>query len=325
MPRAGVQKFSIDQHTMTVTSLDFEPVVPYNATTITLGVGQRVEVVVEANGSSRDSFWMRSQMPGGLFCGGNDNTNVIRAAIYYEKADMAVEPESLSAEVDPSCVNSPLTVTEPLFAVEPSKDFIQTDITLALQLNATGSFVWTMNDMTFRADYEHPLLFNEERHFPPESVVFNYSSNTSVIFNITNTTPFQHPLHLHGYHFQILSSGPDTATSVYPATDANPLSPPPPTVWNGDIMGSKSNPIRRDTHIIPALGYAAFQVKLDNPGIWPFHCHTAWHQSAGMNFLIATGLDDIQTTPLKEIMDRTKPAWLAYSQTHTVNQIDAGA
>lgn len=36
---AGLQHFSIDQHVMTVIANDFVPIVPYNTTTVTLGVG----------------------------------------------------------------------------------------------------------------------------------------------------------------------------------------------------------------------------------------------------------------------------------------------
>jgi hypothetical protein len=24
------------------------------------------------------------------------------------------------------------------------------------------------------------------------------------------------------------------------------------------------------------------QIEADNPGVWPFHCHVAWHMSGGL-------------------------------------------
>jgi hypothetical protein len=32
-----------------------------------------------------------------------------------------------------------------------------------------------------------------------------------------------------------------------------------------------------------------FQIDADNPGMWPFHCHIAWHVSGGlyMNILVS--------------------------------------
>lgn len=51
--------------------------------------------------------------------------------------------------------------------------------------------------------------------------------------------------------------------------------------WNGSIANPK-NPQRRDTQILQANGYMVVQLTADNPGVWPFHCHIAWHLSAGM-------------------------------------------
>lgn len=76
---------------MTVVANDFVPVQPYNATYVTLGVGQRLHVVVEATGASNGAYWMRSNIseicnlplqPHGL------------AAIYYDNADTSKLPTS---------------------------------------------------------------------------------------------------------------------------------------------------------------------------------------------------------------------------------------
>lgn len=56
----GLQKFAIDNHTMTIIANDFVPVKPYNAQVVTLGVGQRTDIIVEGTGDSAGAFWMRS-------------------------------------------------------------------------------------------------------------------------------------------------------------------------------------------------------------------------------------------------------------------------
>ena len=59
----GVQRFSIDQHTMTVIAYDFVPIEPYDTKVVTLGVGQRADVLVKANvGRPRSAYWMRSNI-----------------------------------------------------------------------------------------------------------------------------------------------------------------------------------------------------------------------------------------------------------------------
>ena len=45
----GIQKFSIDGHTMTVIANDFVPINPYSTGVVTLGVGQRADVVVSCS------------------------------------------------------------------------------------------------------------------------------------------------------------------------------------------------------------------------------------------------------------------------------------
>jgi len=42
------------------------------------------------------------------------------------------------------------------------------------------------------------------------------------------------------------------------------------------------NPPRRDTLTLPGFGWAAIRFITDNPGLWAFHCHIAWHMGAGM-------------------------------------------
>lgn len=321
----GIQKFAIDGHQMTVISVDYVPIKPYVADIVTLGVGQRTDVLVTANGQPESSYWMRSQMPGGAFCGGNDNTQAIRAAIYYEAADTTLEPQSTSSDNNAACVNDDLALTEPLHPIHATKNVFQQDVVLAMERNGSGSFVWTVNGVSSFADMNQPLLFENLDEPPVQANLFNFGKNDTVILNITNTTPFQHPVHLHGYHFQVLASGPASATSVFPAQDANPLQPAPATVWDGTLMGNRQNPTRRDTQILPALGFVALQFNADNPGVWPLHCHTAWHQSGGMSMNLVTRPDDLPKLLPEDARASACTAWNDWSQGHVSDQIDAGS
>jgi hypothetical protein len=42
------------------------------------------------------------------------------------------------------------------------------------------------------------------------------------------------------------------------------------------------NPLRRDTITVEGYAWAVIRVVLDNPGMWAFHCHNAWHAESGM-------------------------------------------
>ena len=75
-------------------------------------------------------------------------------------------------------------------------------------------------------------------------------------------------MHLHGHNFWVLAEGTGE--------------------WKGDV--DLTNPQRRDTQLIqPGVtengvqkpGYLVLQFDADNPGVWPLHCHIAWHVSSG--------------------------------------------
>ena len=43
-----------------------------------------------------------------------------------------------------------------------------------------------------------------------------------------------------------------------------------------------TNPQRRDVQLLRPEGYLVLQFETDNPGVWPLHCHIAWHVSGGL-------------------------------------------
>lgn len=315
----GVQKFSIDGHTMTVIATDYVPTAPYDAEFITLGIGQRTDVLVTATGTPQSSYWMRTELPGSVLCGGLDNTNPsnssipqILAAIYYEEASTAVLPTSTPWIVaDPTCENDPLPITQPMYPIQPSSNAYIQDVLVTLAMNATGAFEWRINNQTFRADFNEPLLYKAAHgnlSFPddPQWNVYNFGSNTSIVMNVTNQTPFVHPFHLHGHTFYVLSTGGNGS------------------VWNGSIDGNPENPMRRDVQLVPEGGYAAIQFDANNPGVWPFHCHVAWHLSGGLSMNLVTRPDEIKGIPAGE-RGKTCDAWDAWTSTVVVDQIDSGS
>ncbi len=38
-------------------------------------------------------------------------------------------------------------------------------------------------------------------------------------------------------------------------------------------------------------------MQADNPGLWFFHCHTAWHQIMGQKLIFAEALDGVSDRP----------------------------
>lgn len=88
----GTQKFSIDGHNLTVVSYDFTQIQPYETDVVTVGVGQRAEVILEATGQPGESFWMRSRIS--WPCLELTWQATMKAGVYYDGADMNVDPQT---------------------------------------------------------------------------------------------------------------------------------------------------------------------------------------------------------------------------------------
>ncbi|RDW60604.1 multicopper oxidase-3 [Coleophoma cylindrospora] len=321
---AGLQFFTIDEHEMTVISNDFIPITPYKTNSLTLGVGQRNDVIVrgKTGAATQQPYWMRTNLsvncalphqPYGL------------AAIYYDRADFAANKKPTSQpqpliDAEMPCQNAPLDASSPIARIPaPPADKVVVIQVLDV-VNSTGHTIYHLNNQTGRVNYNEPVLrlANEGNFSYPMDPDWNIldTSNSSVVRlvwenrkvdssdpNFFNRT-FAHPMHLHGHDYQVLSYGPGE--------------------WDGTIING-DNPIRRDTTILPPSGHLVMQFTTDNPGIWPVHCHVAWHVSAGFLMNIMERPQDIDAQQnIEQIMAQTCDAWDAWSRENVVNQVDSG-
>jgi FtsP/CotA-like multicopper oxidase with cupredoxin domain len=267
------QKFSIDNHEMTVIANDYVPVQPYTTKVVTLGAGQRTDVIVNATGSPTDVVWMRSDID--MVCLQTTATiQTALAAIYYESADTSSTPDTTGTTWESNnCQNDPLNQTVPYYPLTPPEPETVQTVTITVGFNATGFIVMFMDNSSFRADYNDPILLDANAgqfSFPTERNVYNFGSNSSVRLILNNTYDTVHPIHLHGHNFWVLAEGLRS--------------------WDGTVT-NPSNPLRRDTHnlqpgTVEEPSYVVLEWMQDNPGIWPFHCHMAIHASAGMFILV---------------------------------------
>ncbi len=304
-------RFSIDNHTMTVMANDFVPVKPYTTSVVTLGVGQRTDVIVEANLPAGSAVFMRSFISR---CSAA-NQPLGLAAIYYDGADTTKTPTSVETPVnDAECANDPLKDTIPFFPF-PATTQPATTVTIGIRRepNATGHQLWTMNRQTFRGNMNQPVLLLANRgntSYPndPQWNVYNFGTNNSIRIILENFSGGHHPMHLHGHNFNILADGVGK--------------------WDGTIV-NQQNTQRRDVHIIRGAvgtspGYIVLQFIADNPGVWPFHCHIAWHVSGGLYVNIMERPDRIQQRIIPDTIRQTCREWDAYTNTTVPDIIDSG-
>jgi FtsP/CotA-like multicopper oxidase with cupredoxin domain len=269
---ASNQKFSIDGHQLTVIANDFVPVQPYTTKIVTLDIGQRTDILVKATMRPTSFLWMRSDIDTNCLNLTWTNSHAM-AEIYYSNANKNALPTSTAtAWSSNNCRNDPLSQTVPYWAETPPFSPAMTrNIVITLRVDATGHVVFFVDGSSLRTNYDNPILLltamgNTSKPYSPEWNIYDFGSNSSVRVIFQNTYPMQHPMHLHGHNFWVLNEGVGT--------------------WDGTVV-NPSNPQRRYTHIIQpgsptAPTYAVFEWNQDNPGIWPFHCHTSIHVSAGL-------------------------------------------
>ncbi|KAF8253925.1 hypothetical protein K440DRAFT_532846 [Wilcoxina mikolae CBS 423.85] len=299
----GQQKFSIDQHNLTVIANDFVPLEPYTVNMVSLGIGQRVDVIVEANQKVKSSYYMRASIE--TVCTPSTGPNAL-AAIYYSGANETALPKSTpQPDTLPDCHDAsyPLALTVPVFKITPDPTpSITRNIEITFGQNATGHFIWYMNGVSFRANYNNPVLLLANvgnTSYPQNWNVYNSGNATSIRVVLKNTSGVRHPMHFHGHNMFELASG-----------DGD---------WDGTIT-NPSNPARRDTFMIKRNGYFVFQYIADNPGIWPFHCHIAWHISGGLYVNLMEHPTEIEKLHIPGTLHQTCRDWATFTNTTVVDQ-----
>ncbi|TKA33408.1 hypothetical protein B0A54_14105 [Friedmanniomyces endolithicus] len=159
-------------------------------------------------------------------------------------------------------------------------------------------------------DYNDPILYEAKLgntdNFTTQRQVYDMGNSTVLRLILTSVGfPASHPMHIHGHNMQILAEGVGS--------------------WDGTTIVNPSNPMRRDTQIIRPNGYLVVQIELNNPGVWAFHCHVAWHISEGMNINILeqpAGIEKEMELPY--VMAQTCRDWADWTGGHVVPQIDSG-
>ncbi|TAQ83732.1 hypothetical protein B7494_g7952 [Chlorociboria aeruginascens] len=275
---------------------------------VTVGIGQRVDVIVEGL-ESTGAFTMRSVLAD---CS-DDYQPLATAIVYYTREALLRGSNSTAwpalADSLADCGNDDISLSVPWFPITPTEPTITQEIEINVTRNETGHYLWTVDNSSFRADYNDPVLLlsnqgNDSYPEDPEWNVYNFGSNTSIRIVLRNPGFAVHPMHLHGHNFYILAAGPGE--------------------WDGTTIVNPENPLRRDTVLIPAYSYAVIQFEADNPGTWPFHCHIAAHVAGGLYFTVLERPNDIVKLNIPDIMAQTCDDYVAWQQTVVVDQIDSG-
>ncbi|KAF3765652.1 hypothetical protein M406DRAFT_339052 [Cryphonectria parasitica EP155] len=309
--------FSIDGHNFTVIETDLVPIEPYTTTSLSIGIGQRYMIVVEADQEPGD-YWMRTHPATGcntftptLPCGGRFSAtcepfNVTTGIIRYDASSTA-EPTSQPWPYSTLCLDEPYSSLKPVvpWVIDhhPANEITDNRFAAVHQTvnssAATGGYAhWELTPDFLWLDFGNPTILNFD----------NKSYDQDSNFHIVDVT---HPLHWHGMDVVVLAQNTTTFDPVSSYETFNFVNPP-----------------RRDVVLLPAGGYIAIAFKPDNPGAWLLHCHIAWHASAGLGLQILERQHDIVRSlggpeALAET-ERVCQNWRQYNSAHPVDQDDSG-
>lgn len=295
-----VWRVAVDFHKMKVIQSDFVPIHPYTADYIDIAIGQRYDVIIDAD-QDVGSYWLRAIVQ--INCGEtNDNTpeQNLTGFISYKGYKGLPAKSAPLPPANQDCHDEtqlvpyvPIKVPQTHFG-SSDKSVVSMNVSGPVSdVNDLGDTVtrWRIHGGSIDVDWTNPTLLqlkNNKRTKPSNPIFLDKAGYTYWI--IENEFVANHPIHLHGHDFNIISQS---------AANAGPFDPSKAILnWN--------NPPRRDVATLPGNGSLVIAFNLDNPGAWLLHCHIAWHVAQGLSVqLIERQQEIFKYTTLDSAWEKT--------------------
>ncbi|KAB8226351.1 Cupredoxin [Aspergillus novoparasiticus] len=154
-------RFSIDNHNLTVIASDFVPIVPFTTNNIAIGMGQRYDIIVQAD-QPADNYWIRS-VPQSA-CSNIPTGDNIRGIVHYMGADDDGEPMTVKWDYgdDIQCLDRPMSDLVPWVALDVmiSNATNISDAVTPIAAGNSGIFLWTIGGQAINVSWRDPTLQN---------------------------------------------------------------------------------------------------------------------------------------------------------------------
>ncbi|KAF3927359.1 Laccase-2 [Orbilia brochopaga] len=304
-------EIGIDGHPMEVIEADGTPIVPTPYHKLHINVAQRYSVIVHANSTDADRFWLRAKMIN--HCFSNPEANVeteVKAVVQYtappkwrklgklpgklETEQLKELPTSLPWNETSAVIckdeDGAMVPSVPITAPEPDVlYYLRSNFEIGNYSLSRGFF----NQSTWKTDLRHPLIYQLRKlanesdgyHDAPEGVMSDdFEEKNGMIIKISeakvvdllidNFDDGNHPMHLHGHKVWVMAQG----TGYFNHSDYASL--------------PREGRLIRDTVTIEGYGYVLLRFVADHPGVWAFHCHNVWHAEAGLMMAFYTLPDE---------------------------------
>jgi FtsP/CotA-like multicopper oxidase with cupredoxin domain len=192
--------FMIDNHMIQVIASDFVPIVPYYTDVLSIGMGQRYDIIVTANMSAVASdFWIRA-IPDS-YCSENDNSNGIRGILHYGSSTDTPSTSAVTYE-ESNCAGESSSNIVPHLALSPGSSADSSDdLAVTVSKNSDNLFKWLVGGTTFMVDWADPTaqqVLNNATSFDDSAAVIELSTADEIYYLIIETTlAVPHPIHIH--------------------------------------------------------------------------------------------------------------------------------
>ncbi|KAF2640242.1 hypothetical protein P280DRAFT_428127 [Massarina eburnea CBS 473.64] len=300
-------KFALDGHSFKVIAMDFVPIVPFDATVLDITMGQRYDIIIEADQDATD-YWMRA-VPQGE-CSANNNSADIRAIIRYDSTSTSLPTSTAYDDMtNDLCDDMPIASLVPHLSqtvVDPVED---SDLPVSVSTNENNLFKWQIGMNSMLVQWADPSLLSimegNATFQDAENVYSLPDANKWVYFVIESAIAVPHPIHLHGHDYFVLAAERDAT-------------------YDSSVTLNLVNPPRRDVVNLPVSGYLVIAFLTDNPGTWLMHCHIGWHTSEGLALQFVERESEIPALLNQQTMSDTCSAWHSWADTVGIEEEDSG-
>lgn len=317
---------SVDEHQFAITEIDGTDLVPADESSLMIGPAQRYSLILNTSQASADSFWLRARMvshcwkepelPG-------PEADEVKAIIHYTSKSrtkakaIIAQPTSRSSQgyaIECKDMNTTSYIPasyQPAPEVADHSYYFRSNLEIGDWRLERGFF----NKSTFRPQLQRPTLHRTVEGLSSHNETFKYLDDgvNAVAYDIKNDFVIQHsgikvvdlviqnfdegnhPMHLHGHKFWVLGQG----HGMFPGYSTIGLQ----DEGRGVLEGHKKafdNLIRRDVATAEGFGWLVLRFVTDNPGVWAFHCHMAWHSEAGLLMQFLSKVDEMATWEIPE-------------------------
>jgi FtsP/CotA-like multicopper oxidase with cupredoxin domain len=299
---------TVDEHQFAVTEVDGTDIYPSYESSMMISPAQRYSMVLTTNQSTSDSFWLRARMVSNCWNGESRPADEAKAIIHYASGSskrakaLLTQPTSRNTNSNfaVQCKDMNTTSYIPVAYQPPPETadhtyYLQTNMKVSPLHLERGFF----NESSFRGNLQKPTLHRTVEGLSSGNETFKSMASSDGVnkmsYDIANDFLIQHtgvkvvdvilqnfdegnhPMHLHGHKVWVLGQG----RGNFPGFEIMGL--------KGEGQGALEshegvldNVMRRDVATLEGYGWLALRFIADNPGVWAFHCHMAWHSESGL-------------------------------------------